>query len=220
MKSLQIVSNHTCPFVQRAIIVARLKDINLDISYIDLTAKPDWFLAISPTGRVPVLRTEQGVLFESIAICEYLNDLVPTPPLLADDIYIRAEQRAWVNATNDPYGIAHQVARVITDPQAFTNYIGALGKAFTTIAPFLHSPWFDDKGPSLVDVFWYPLMSRTALIEKASGQVIMSSAVRSWYDALHSHDAFAGSVVEDFSARYYQAIRNSNSLLAAQFKAA
>jgi Glutathione S-transferase, N-terminal domain len=40
--------------------------------------RPDWFLAISPHKKVPVLRVDDRVsLFESNAIAEYLDETVP-----------------------------------------------------------------------------------------------------------------------------------------------
>jgi len=41
------------------------------------------FLAINPAGTVPVLETDDGTyLTETIAICTYLEELYPDPPLL------------------------------------------------------------------------------------------------------------------------------------------
>ena len=44
------------------------KDLPHTIEYIDLAAKPAWFLEISPHGRVPLLQVDDAVLFESLAI--------------------------------------------------------------------------------------------------------------------------------------------------------
>lgn len=42
-----------------------------DIEHIQLSDKPDWFLALAPTGQVPLLITKTGqALFESDAIIE------------------------------------------------------------------------------------------------------------------------------------------------------
>ena len=54
-KSLRLISHKLCPYVQRAVIVATEKDIPFHRVDIDLANKPDWFLAISPTGKVPLL---------------------------------------------------------------------------------------------------------------------------------------------------------------------
>ena len=45
---------------------------------------PD-FLRRNPAGKVPVLRWDNRVLSESQAICEYLEETVPTPQLMPRD---------------------------------------------------------------------------------------------------------------------------------------
>jgi glutathione S-transferase len=50
-------------------------------------------LAASPLGKVPFLRTEHGTLCESQVICEYLESVAPTPPLLPPDPFAAAKVR-------------------------------------------------------------------------------------------------------------------------------
>lgn len=53
------------------------------------------YLQIAPSGFVPALRLEDGrVLTESLAICEYLDERWPAPPLLPVDPYARARARS------------------------------------------------------------------------------------------------------------------------------
>ena len=54
----------------------RAKAVEFDVTFINLREKPDWFLEISPHGKVPVLRVDDQVLFESNAIAEYLDEVV------------------------------------------------------------------------------------------------------------------------------------------------
>ncbi|MCG8544426.1 MAG: glutathione S-transferase N-terminal domain-containing protein, partial [Alphaproteobacteria bacterium] len=56
-------------------IVLRAKDVDFDVTYINLREKPDWFLKISPHGKVPVLSVNEQPLFESNAIAEYLDEV-------------------------------------------------------------------------------------------------------------------------------------------------
>ena len=56
---------------------------------------PD-FLRRNPAGKVPVLRVDQKVMSESQAICEYLEETNPTPPLLPRDPEGRYEVRRLV----------------------------------------------------------------------------------------------------------------------------
>ena len=53
------------------------------------------YLAINPQGRVPALRTEEGgVLTQSAAIIEYLEERYPQVALLSTDLATRAHERA------------------------------------------------------------------------------------------------------------------------------
>jgi glutathione S-transferase len=58
---------------------------------------PD-FLRRNPAGKVPILKMDTRTLSESQAICEYLDDIFPTPPLMPRDPDLRYEVRricAW-----------------------------------------------------------------------------------------------------------------------------
>ena len=49
--------------------------------------------AASPLGKVPYIRTDQGVLSESAAIAEYIEAAWPQPPLLPADAFAAAKVR-------------------------------------------------------------------------------------------------------------------------------
>jgi glutathione S-transferase len=71
----RLCSFKTCPWVQRAAIVLRAKNVPYEIVYIDRHNRPEWFRAISPHSKVPVLQIgEREALFESNAIAEYLDE--------------------------------------------------------------------------------------------------------------------------------------------------
>ncbi|TIL70649.1 MAG: glutathione S-transferase family protein, partial [Mesorhizobium sp.] len=57
---LVLVSHHLCPYVQRAAISLAEKDVSFERLTIDLANKPAWFKAISPLGKVPLLRVPQN----------------------------------------------------------------------------------------------------------------------------------------------------------------
>ena len=58
--------------------------------------QPD-YLARNPTGGTPLLELDDGTyISESIAICEYLEELHPTPALIGSTPEERAETRMWV----------------------------------------------------------------------------------------------------------------------------
>jgi glutathione S-transferase len=51
------------------------------------------YLAICPTGKVPALETEDGVLIETNVIIEYLDELSPGKPLIPGSAFQRARVR-------------------------------------------------------------------------------------------------------------------------------
>ena len=81
-------------------IVLRTKKVDFEVTYINLREKPDWFLKISPHGKVPVLNVGDDVLFESNAIAEFLDETV-SPQLHPTDAIKRARNRAWTDFVPD-----------------------------------------------------------------------------------------------------------------------
>jgi glutathione S-transferase len=92
---LTLVSHPLCPSVQRAAIVLAEKQVAFIRRWVDLSAKPGWFLALSPLGKTPVLLVDGAPLFESAVICEYLEDTL-LPRLHPQDPLERARHRGWM----------------------------------------------------------------------------------------------------------------------------
>ncbi len=55
---------------------------------------PD-YRCLNPQGLVPALEWGDAVLTQSLAICEFLDEMVPAPPLLPRDPIARAHVRAF-----------------------------------------------------------------------------------------------------------------------------
>jgi glutathione S-transferase len=92
---LELISNPLCPYTQRAAIQLAEKGLAFERVYIDLANKPEWFLQISPLGKVPLLRVGDAVIFETVAICEYIEDAEPAVPLHPAGPLDRARHRSW-----------------------------------------------------------------------------------------------------------------------------
>lgn len=56
------------------------------------------YLAINPAGLVPSFETEGVALTQSLAICEYLDERYPMPPLLPSEPLARAQVRGLAYA--------------------------------------------------------------------------------------------------------------------------
>jgi maleylacetoacetate isomerase len=56
------------------------------------------YLAVNPQGLIPALEIPEGVLSQSLAIIEYLDEQYPTPPFLPKDALGRAQVRSMALA--------------------------------------------------------------------------------------------------------------------------
>lgn len=91
--------------VRRVIIYMAEKGIDIPRYEVDVAAgehKTPEFLAMNPTGRVPMLKTDDGrFISESAVIMEYLEELYPDPPMIGTTPGERAHVRAIERIAND-----------------------------------------------------------------------------------------------------------------------
>ena len=89
---------------QKVRLVLAEKGIDWTSAYVDLrngdVMKPD-YLALNPAGVVPTLVHDGAVIRESSIIVEYLDDLMPDPPLRPDGALQRARMRGWMRLIDD-----------------------------------------------------------------------------------------------------------------------
>ncbi|WP_176591529.1 maleylacetoacetate isomerase [Sphingobium sp. EM0848] len=81
----------------RVRIALNLKGLSVDYVPVDLRIGEhlgEAFHSLNPQGLVPALETEDGVLIQSPAILEWLEERFPDPALLPGDVGARAHVRA------------------------------------------------------------------------------------------------------------------------------
>jgi glutathione S-transferase len=92
--TLTVYGSSLSPFVRKVRVVLAEKGIAYEHQQINPFAPPDWFLAISPLRRIPVLRDsdepEPNTLPDSSVICAYLEAKYPEPALCPAAPFARA----------------------------------------------------------------------------------------------------------------------------------
>ncbi|MEM4658867.1 MAG: glutathione S-transferase family protein [Candidatus Methanosuratincola sp.] len=89
-----------CPYCQKVRIALYEKGIPYEKIFVDLAKKEqksEWFMAMNPYGKVPVLVDGTSVVYESSIINEYLDERYSEPPLMPKDPYLRAKVRMLVD---------------------------------------------------------------------------------------------------------------------------
>jgi glutathione S-transferase len=214
---LTLISHHLCPYVQRAVIALTEKSVPFERRYIDLANKPDWFLAVSPLGKTPVLMVGDHAIFESAVILEYLED-TQTHPLHPADPLARAEHRGWVEFNSavlaDIWGMETAAER-----GEFEAKVGALSRHFAQIERRLgDGPYFDGERFSLVDAVFGPAFRYFDLFDKIGDFGIFTAKPKlsRWRQALSFRPSILGAVTEDYEARLRQFLNDRGSYLAKQ----
>ncbi len=85
------------PFSRKVRIVLNEKGLEYEMEVEKFWERRDEFLTLNPAGTVPVMIEPEGtILLDSQAICEYLDEAFPAPPLLGSTPAARAETRRLV----------------------------------------------------------------------------------------------------------------------------
>jgi glutathione S-transferase len=212
---LELVSHPLCPYVQRAAIVLGEKGATFTRRDIDLADKPTWFLALSPLGKVPLLRTERGVLFESAVIIEYLDETLGRPlhPL---DAFERARHRAWVEFAS---AVLNQIAGFYNarDADQLEAQRRALRWRFEQVEAELgEGPWFAGATFSLVDAAFAPVFRYWQVFERIADFGIFAGLdnLERWRRALEQRPSVRAAAPEDYRERLWQFIARRDSHLA------
>ena len=185
-------------------IVLRTKKVNFEVTYINLREKPDWFLKISPHGKVPVLSVGDDVLFESNAIAEFLDETV-SPQLHPTDAIKRARNRAWTDFVPDfskGLSAAYRRDTVEEMEEGRADAEKVLGKLEDAIKNERGNdgPYFNGDTLCLVDAAYAPFLQRFMIAEAKlnTGLLDVFPLVRAWTEALLATDLVTGSVAETF----------------------
>ncbi len=208
MSDLTLVSHHLCPYVQRATIALSEKGVPFARRMVDLAAKPAWFTAISPLGKVPLLQVvrehgEPAVLFESAVICEYLEETQPGPRLHPEDPLERARHRGWMEFGS---AILGDLWGLETTPDAAVHAArrAALTAKFAQVEAALGSgPYFAGRQFSLVDAVFAPIFRYFDLFDTIAdlGVFTATPKVRAWRAALAARPSVHAAVEADYQDR-------------------
>ena len=114
MHDLLIYGMKGSPFVRKVQVVLAEKGLPYDFEMASPFPAPDWFVAINPAKRIPVLRDRSvgtegvaGTIPDSSAICAYLERKYPRPALYPQDDFAFA-RALWL----EEYADSELAARV------------------------------------------------------------------------------------------------------------
>lgn len=161
---------------------------------------PD-FLRRNPAGKVPVLKMGNRVMADSTAICEYLEEVHPTPPLLPKDADARYEVRRLVAWFDDKFN--EEVTTKLMGERVFRKVMGtgypdsanvkAGAKAIKYHLDYMHwlldqRRWLAGNEMSLADFAAAAHLSCLDYVSDVDWN--RSEIVKDWYAKIKSRPAF------------------------------
>jgi glutathione S-transferase len=198
MAAVELFSFAACPYAQRTRMVLIEKDIEFELTEIDIYNRPPWFREVSPYGKVPVLRHDGKVIYESAIINQYLDEVFPEPPLMPADAWGRAQARIWMDYCETRYLPAtHRLMAEREKPEK----LGENRARLTEVMRFMeheglrklgNGPCWIGAQPTLVDFQFLPFFERFAVYEELAGAQWPDDCtrLRHWYETMSGRRSF------------------------------
>ncbi|MBL4831437.1 MAG: glutathione S-transferase family protein [Aliivibrio sp.] len=215
-KTIELISFNLCPFVQRSVITLKKKGIDFKITYIDLADKPDWFLAISPLGKVPVVKYGDDVLFESAVINEFIDEITPNQIMPSDPLQ-KAKDRGWIEFSSQIIMNQYMLS-VAKNADDFESQKLALVDKLTRLESTIQQGgFFNGTEFSLIDAAVAPMFTRLDIIKKHFNHDLLINLpkLQALANNLVSQPYVKASVIDDFENVFVQYLKGNESYLAA-----
>jgi len=213
-QQLELVSHHLCPYVQRSVIVLSEKNIPHKRTYIDLNNKPEWFKEISPTGKVPILKVgNRHVLFESMVICEFLDEVTPGS-MHPEDPLEKAQHRSWNEFASQ---ILSNIAQLYNakNRHDFIELSGQLIKKFERLEDEVVLPYFSGELFCMTDAAFGPVFRYFDVMDQYfEGDIFAGlNRVKQWRELLAQRESVKDAVTGDYPERLTTFLLNRHSYI-------
>jgi glutathione S-transferase len=204
---LELISFKLCPFAQRAIISLNIQNHDFETTYINPMDPPDWFKEISPNGQVPLLKVDDQVVFESLVITEFIEEISQTSFHPKDAIQ-RANNRAWIIFSGDMFG--DMLGIVTGDEKKFNASKVALFNKLTKVESIKGSEkFFNGDEFNMIDAAFAPIFMRLAWINEFTDNALSLAEFKNlnaWSKAILEVETVKNSVVDGLDDVYYSNI--------------
>ena len=195
--TVQLYRKEPCLFCERCRISLLEKSIPFEEITVDVRNKPDWFLALSPNGKVPVLKRDDCVVFDSAVINEYLDEAFPEIPLMPSHPGERARVRFWINFANSRLHTSYMnILR--TPPESFDDAVVRFEADLTTLDRALEDcakpgPYFNGDEFTLADITFATTFDRFAVFPILRGYDMPRTFARvlAWMDVVADRPSVA-----------------------------
>ena len=198
---LKLYSDEICPYAQRTRILLAEKHIDHERIEIDINNKPDWFMRLTPGGRVPLIDHDGFVLWESATINEYLEAQFGGAQLMPEDERGKAVIRNEIRHFDTSFLVDFYKLLFAQDAEAQDEMRDMVCRAFEFLEHRLtqiqdDGPYWLGRSVSLADCAMFPFFERLEVFEHYRGLTlpVACTRLRRWFESLCERSAFAASM--------------------------
>ena len=181
------------------------KGLDLDRIEVDLRSAENRkapYLAVNPAGQTPALELDDGThITEITAICEYLEEHTPNPPLIGTTAEERANTRMWTRRVDikvaEPMangfrygeGLAMFESRLRCLPEASAGRKAGAQDGVAWVEDHFEGPWLAGGRVTLADILLFAFMEFGAVV----GQPIdpKNKKVVDWFERVKARPSAA-----------------------------
>ena len=174
------------------------KEIPFELTEVDLRNKPDWFLAVSPYGKVPVIVDDGQTIYESAIINEYLDEKYKSIPMMPEEPVERAKARIWMDyCTNKYLTLSRKLLVDHGNEELQTENKKKMEESLIYIEKECfeknaNGPFWLGNNISLVDLHYAPFFERFGAFKELFGVEWPEECIKisDWWSAVQKRDSY------------------------------
>ncbi|MCF6346587.1 MAG: glutathione S-transferase N-terminal domain-containing protein [Thiomicrorhabdus sp.] len=156
-----LFSDSKCPKSHRVRLVAKEKDIPMEVVEVDIDNLPEDLLELNPYGTLPTLVDRELVLNDPQVMIEYLDERFPHPPLMSVDPISKARARQMLRQLETEwYPLIDTINKSEIEADVKTARRDLQERLIQLIPAFEHKDYFMSDDYSLVDISMSVLLWR------------------------------------------------------------
>ena len=179
------------------------KEIPFELTEVDLRNKPDWFLAVSPYGKVPVIVDDGQTIYESAIINEYLDEKYKSIPMMPEEPVERAKARIWMDyCTNKYLTLSRKLLVDHGNEELQTENKKKMKESLIYIEKECfeknaNGPFWLGNNISLVDLHYAPFFERFGAFKELFGVEWPEECIKisDWWSAIQKRDSYKMTVL-------------------------
>lgn len=201
MAELTIIGFPQSTYVRTVRIACEEKGVGYALQPLDFGSEA--LRAIHPFSKIPALRHGDFRLYETSAICRYVDEAFDGPPLVPADPRERAWMEQWISAGNAYYDRdivrAVVIERLVAprfgrapDEQKIADALPRVAREMEVMDDWLADrAWLAGGSPSIADYVLVPMIAYLRVTPEGPALLENRAGIARWWEAVSARPSFA-----------------------------